>query len=504
MNRPEFNEMIKQLELGKAAAVFVKDLSRLGRNYIQVGRLTEEFFPEHNIRLVAVSDNVDTAEGENEMTPIRNLFNEWYSRDISKKRRISNKIKGSSGIPLGPAPYGYIKSPDNPHKWIIDPEAAVVVRRIFSMAMDGKGSEQIATVLTEEKILTPTEYAKVKGIRKSSSKTNPDPYFWNKSTVNNMLCLQEYCGDVINFKTYSISYKNKKRHENSLENMMVFKDVHEPIIERATFEKIQLMRKSTRRKPMKSGEHSLFSGLLKCADCGRTLHYHFNQGNPDIKYFNCPGYNQGKRKVCSSTHYIRVDFLEKVVLAEIRRLIKFALKHEDEFIKVVGEYSKENLKIEQEGYQSELKRLSNRDKELDHIIENLYEDNLNGKITDERFKKMTSSYEVKQKEISERMIKLREKLDAIEQKTLTTEDFITSIKKFARRKKVTAGMLNELIEYIEVHHAERIDGVKTQKLVIHYNCAGVINVPEDAPIDTPEVQVQTRKGVSVNYQPTTA
>ena len=504
MNRPEFNEMVKQLELGKAAAVFVKDLSRLGRNYIQVGKLTEEFFPEHNIRLVAVSDNVDTAEGENEMTPIRNLFNEWYSRDISKKRRISNKIKGSSGIPLGPAPYGYIKSPDNPHKWIIDPEAATVVRRIFSMAMDGKGSEQIATVLTEQKILTPTEYAKAKGIRKSSSKTNPDPYFWNKSTVNNMLCLQEYCGDVINFKTYSISYKNKKRHENSPENMMVFKDVHEPIIERATFEKIQLMRKSTRKKPMKNGEHSLFSGLLKCADCGRTLHYHFNQGNPDIKYFNCPGYNQGKRKVCPSTHYIRVDFLEKVVLAEIRRLIKFALKHEDEFIKVVGEYSKENLKIEQEGYQSELKRLSNRDKELDRIIENLYEDNLNGKITDERFKKMTSSYEVKQKEISERMIKLREMLDAIEQKTLTTEDFITSVKKFARRKKVTAGMLNELIEYIEVHHAERIDGVKTQKLVIHYNCAGVINVPEDAPIDTPEVQVQTRKGVSVNYQPTTA
>ena len=285
---------------------------------------------------------------------------------------------------------------------------------------------------------------------------------------------------------------------------MVFKDVHEPIIERATFEKIQLMRKSTRKKPMKNGEHSLFSGLLKCADCGRTLHYHFNQGNPDIKYFNCPGYNQGKRKVCSATHYIRVDFLEKVVLAEIQRLIKFALKHEDEFVKVVGEYSKGNLKIEQEGYQSELNRLSNRDKELDRIFENLYEDNLNGKITDERFKKMTISYEIEQKEISEKIIMLRHKLEEIERKTLTTEDFIISIKKFARRKKVTAGMLNELIEYIEVHHAERIDGVKTQKLVIHYNCAGVINVPEDAPIDIPEVQVQTRKGVSVNYQPTIA
>ncbi len=504
MNRPEFNEMIKQLEYGKAAAVFVKDLSRLGRNYIEVGRLTEDFFPEHNIRLVAVSDNVDTEEGENEMTPIRNLFNEWYSRDISKKRRISNKIKGSSGIPLGPAPYGYIKSPDNPHKWVIDPEAAIVVRRIFSMAMDGKGSEQIASVLTEEKILTPTEYAKVKGIRKSSAKTNPDPYFWNKSTVNNMLCLQEYCGDVINFKTYSVSYKKKKRHINSPENKMVFKDIHEPIIERSIFEKIQLMRMSSRKKPLKNGEHSLFSGLLKCADCGRTLHYHFNQGNPEIKYFNCPGYNQGKRKVCTATHYIRLDFLEKVVLAEIRRLVKFALKHEDEFVRIVGEYSKKNLQIECEGYQSELKRISNREKELDRIIENLYEDNLNGKISDERFKKMSSNYENEQNDIVEKIIKLQHKLNEIERKTLTTEDFVALVKKFARTKKLTARMINELIEYIEVHHAERINGVKTQKLVIHYNFAGVIKVPQDAPVDAPEVKLQTRKGVSVNYQPATA
>ena len=242
MDRPGFVEMICQLEQGKAAAVFVKDLSRLGRNYIEVGRLTEEFFPNHDIRLVAVSDNIDTAEGENELAPIRNLFNEWYARDISKKRRISNKIKGNAGEPMGQPPYGYIKDPSNPKHWIVDGEAAQVVRRVYSMTLEGFGTEQIAAQLEKDGVLTPRAYWLTKGIKRPGKGKQQPPTKWNSSTITKILSLQEYCGDILNFKTYSKSYKNKKRISNDRENWVVFQDVHEAIIERAVYEQVQQKR----------------------------------------------------------------------------------------------------------------------------------------------------------------------------------------------------------------------------------------------------------------------
>ena len=242
MDRPGFVEMICQLEQGKAAAVFVKDLSRLGRNYIEVGRLTEEFFPNHDIRLVAVSDNIDTAEGENELAPIRNLFNEWYARDISKKRRISNKIKGNAGEPMGQPPYGYIKDPNDPKHWIVDDEAAQVVRRVYSMTLEGFGTEQIAAQLEKDDVLTPRAYWLTKGIKRPGKGKQQPPTKWNSSTITKILSLQEYCGDILNFKTYSKSYKNKKRIDNDRENWVVFQDVHEAIIERAVYEQVQQKR----------------------------------------------------------------------------------------------------------------------------------------------------------------------------------------------------------------------------------------------------------------------
>ena len=505
MNRPEFNKMIEQIQLGKASAVFIKDLSRLGRNYIEVGRLTEEFFPEHNIRLVSVSDNLDTEEGESELTPIKNLFNEWYARDISKKRRISNKIKGGSGIPLSPPPYGYIKSPDNSQRWIIDEEAAYVVRKIFDMSYSGMGTFQIALTLSDEKILTPTEYAARKGIKKAggnTGKTTTDPYRWGQSTVGKILANQEYCGDVINFKTYSISYKNKKRHANDPENILVFKEVHEPIIDRTIFETIQLRRGKTRKRPMSNGEKNMFSGLLVCSDCGRNLHYHLN--NRNIRFFSCPGYNQGRRKDCTSTHYVRVDFLEQVVLAEIRRLTRFACKYEDEFVRVVSQFSKQAMQSQIDVYQSEIRSLMSRDKELDRIFERLYEDNLSGKITDERFKKMSVNYDDEQKDLHERLNRLNAILEELSCKTNSTEKFIKAVKKYTRVKKLTASMVTELIEHIEVHHTEKIDGVKTQKLVIYYNCIGSINIPDDVSIPEVDITMKTRKGVELTYVPDAA
>ena len=378
MNRPGFVEMMQQLEQGKASAVFVKDLSRLGRNYIEVGRLTEEFFPDHDIRLVAVSDNIDTAEGENELAPIRNLFNEWYARDISKKRRISNKIKGNSGEPMGLPPYGYIKDPNNPKHWVIDEEAAQVVRRIFDMTLEGFGTEQIATQFEKEGILTPQTYWIQKGIgRPGKTKTRPATK-WNGSTITHLLYQQEYCGDVLNFKTYSKSYKNKKRIHNDPENWVVFQDVHEPIIERAVFEQVQQKRGKMRKRRTSNGAHNMFSGLLVCADCGCNLHFHFNQGNPEIKYFNCSNY-KGNRGTCQSTHYIRVDFLEEVVLGEIRRLTKFASLYEDDFLKAVIGHSQQADEADRKLKEKELKALLARDEELDGLFERIYEDNVSGK-----------------------------------------------------------------------------------------------------------------------------
>ena len=500
MDRPGFVEMICQLEQGKAAAVFVKDLSRLGRNYIEVGRLTEEFFPDHDIRLVAVSDNIDTAEGENELAPIRNLFNEWYARDISKKRRISNKIKGNAGEPMGQPPYGYIKDPNDPKHWIVDDEAAQVVRRVYSMTLEGFGTEQIAAQLEKDDVLTPRAYWLTKGIKRPGKGKQQPPTKWNSSTITKILSLQEYCGDILNFKTYSKSYKNKKRIDNDRENWVVFQDVHEAIIERAVYEQVQQKRGKIRKRRTNNGEHNMFSGLLVCADCGSNLHFHFNQGNPEIKYFNCSNY-KGNRGTCTSTHYVRVDFLEEVVLGEIRRLTKFASLYEDEFVKAVIGHFQQAEQTDRKLKEKELKTLLARDEELDGLFERIYEDNVSGKLSDDRFAKMSRRYEDEQKELSEKIKKLRSEIEKQSSRSMTTDMFIGLVRKYTRARKLTPRMLNELIEKIEVFNAEKIDGVWEQRLRIHYNCVGTIEIPTVLPLPIPEVSINTRKGVVVNYAP---
>ena len=500
MDRPGFVEMIQQLEQGKAAAVFVKDLSRLGRNYIEVGRLTEEFFPEHDIRLVAVSDNIDTAEGENELAPIRNLFNEWYARDISKKRRISNKIKGNAGEPMGQPPYGYMKDPDNPKHWIVDDEAAQVVKRIYGMTLDGMGTEQIAAQLEREEILTPRAYWLKKGVKRPGKGKQQPPTKWNSSTITKILSLQEYCGDILNFKTYSKSYKNKKRIENDRENWVVFKDVHEPIIDRAVWEQVQQKRGKVRKRRTNEGEKNMFSGLLVCADCGNNLHFHFNQGNPEIKYFNCSNY-KGNRGTCTSTHYVRVDFLEQVVLGEIKRLTKFASRYEDDFVKAVMGSTQQNVALDRRLKEKELAALQARDEELDGLFERIYEDNVSGKLSDDRFAKMSRRYEDEQKEISEKIKTLRAEMDKLSSKSVTADMFISTVRKYTRAKVLTPRMLNELIDHIEVHQAEKIDGIWEQHLVIHYNCVGAIFIPDVFPLPAPPGVGEYKKRRSCQLRP---
>ena len=502
MDRPGFKEMIKQLELGKASAVFVKDLSRLGRNYIEVGRLTEEFFPEHDIRLVSVSDAIDTDEGENELAPIRNLFNEWYSRDISKKRRISNKIRGNSGVPMGAPPYGYKKVSDGSKSWVVDDEAAAVVRHIFKLYMDGLGAEQIAARLSEEHVLTPTHYWREQGVSRPNRPNTNEPCHWNSSTVINILSRQEYCGDLINFKTYSKSYKNKKRLENDRENWVIFKDVHEAIVPRELWERVQQKRAGVRKRQTNKGEHNMFSGLLICSDCGRNLHYHFNSRNPEITYFSCPN-TKSERGTCTGTHYIRVDFLEQVILGEIRRLTKFVSQYETQFAKLMMGFTQQAMAAERKQVQLELSKAKARDRELDTLFEKLYEDNVAGKISDERFVRMSKKYEAEQAELRNTIKALRADIERIDGKAATADMFISSVRKYTRARKLTPRMLNELIDKIEVHQAEKVDGIWRQRLTIHYNCVGAITLPDTATIQAPHVTMNTRQGVYVTYEPDT-
>lgn len=323
---------------------------------------------------------------------------------------------------------------------------------------------------------------------------------WNGSTITHLLYQQEYCGDVLNFKTYSKSYKNKKRIHNDPENWVVFQNVHEPIIERAVFEQVQQKRGKMRKRRTSNGEHNMFSGLLVCADCGCNLHFHFNQGNPEIRYFNCSNY-KGNRGTCQSTHYIRVDFLEEVVLGEIRRLTKFASLYEDDFLKAVIGHSQQADEADRKLKEKELKTLLARDEELDGLFERIYEDNVSGKISDERFSRMSRRYEDEQKELTEKIKQLRSEIEKQSSRTMTTDMFISLVRKYTRAKKLTPRMLNELVEKIEVFDAEKVNGVWEQRLRIHYNCVGTIEIPSALPLPTPDVSVNTRKGVVVNYAP---
>lgn len=501
MKRPGFQKMLTAIEAGYISAVFVKDLSRLGRNYIEVGKLTEEFFPLHDIRLVAVSDGVDSDEGEDDFTPFKNIMNEYYAKDISKKRRIVNKMKGNAGVPLSPPPYGYIKNPDDPRFWVVEPEAAEVVRRIYRMALEGYGLAETAAQLAADGVVNPTYYWRSRGTSRGGSKSTVEPTKWGHTTVKKILTLQEYCGDVINFKSYSKSYKMKKRIENPEENRAIFLNVHEAIIDRQTWEKVQALQKGTRRKkPTVTQEPSVFSGLLKCPECGGNLNFHFNQNNHDIKFFSCQNHNSGYRK-CSKTHYIRLDFLEQVVLYEVKRLACFASEYENDFIKaMIGRSAKvaENTALRK---QRELDALTARDRELDMLFERLYEDNVAGKIDDARFAKMSKRYEQEQGENAKKIKALRLELKKDESKRMDIDDFLETVRRYTDVATITKRMVAELVDHIEVYHAEKQDGITNQRVVIYYNCIGAFDVPDRRKIPEADIIMETRKGVALSYAP---
>ena len=443
---------------------------------------------------------MDSGEGDNEFTPFRNIMKEWYAKDISKKWKIVNKMKGTAGIPLSQPPYGYIKNPDDPRFWVIDPEAADVVRRIYRMALEGYGLAETAAALGADGIVNPTYYWRSKGTSRGGSKSTLEPTKWNHTTVKKILTLQEYCGDVINFKSYSKSYKMKRRIENPEENRAIFLNVHEPIIDRITWEKVQSLHTTRHRRTTVTQEPSVFSGRMKCPDCGGNLNFHFNQNNHDIKFFSCQNHNSGLRK-CSSTHYIRLDFLEQVVLYEVHRLACFANEYENDFIKAMVGRSAKVAENERVRKKRELDALLARDKELDMLFERLYEDNVSGKIDDARFAKMAKRYEQEQGEATGKIKVLRLELKKAEGQQIDMEDFLQMVRRYTHVTKITRRMVSELIDHIDVYHAEKQDGVTSQRIVIHYNCIGVFEVPDRRKIPERDILLETRRGVAVSYAP---
>ena len=518
-NRPGFQAMLDDIDMGYIGTVMVKDLSRLGRDYVSVGHYTDHYFPERNIRFIAVNDMVDSAEGENEIAPFKNIMNEMYARDISRKVRSAHRIRGNLGEPLGQPPYGYIKSPEDKKVWVIEPEAAAVVREIFRLCINGMGNESIARILMDRKILNPTAYWRERGVNRSGKKTQPNPYLWKHTTVEMILSKQEYCGDIINFKSRSNNFKSKKRVNNPKEDWVVFKDRHEPIIDRDTFERVQEMIQQTKRRMPKkeNGEKHLLSNYLYCADCHKKLWYHTNTLNKDIHYFSCSNYKSDYRGTCESRHYIRADAIEQVVLLELRRLASFARYDEGTFAELLAQKTDQDAAAERTQLEAGLQRALSRSETVVRLYEKLYEDNTSGKVTDEWFMQLSHRYEVERLELKGKISGLRERIKDLDATKRGRELFLRTIRRFMEMQTLTAPLLQELIDHIDVYETEGKGKHRTQRVVIYYRFVGHLELTADAFVqalfekDFPQVipdsypqvnhKADTRQGVRVEYLP---
>lgn len=497
IDRPEYQRMSADIEQGKLSAVFVKDLSRLGRDYLEVGLFIKKCVDFNDVRIIAVSDAFDSKEGVDLISvALKNVINESYAQDISKKRRLVNDLKAKTGIPLGKPPYGYMKNPDNvkPY-WVVDEEAARIVEQIFDEYVDDKGTAQIAADLEAEGVPTPMNYALNKGLKKGGKRSEKASK-WNSTTIIKILGLREYTGDLVNCKTFTKSYKNKRQYKN--DKPLVFENAHEEIIPHEKWEQVQEKRRKIKKRKTITGERNMFSGLLICADCGGKLGFHFNQKNHDIKYFNCTAYNKRHRE-CSTSHYVRADFLERVVLGEIKRLTKFVSMYSETFETAVRGYAQDKTEFEIKRMEKDLKTAQNRSNDIDVIIQKLYEDNVCGKISDDRFATMNAQYEQEQAELSDRITALQAEIQQEAEKARTVDVFIEAVKKYSRIRKLTPQMLGDLVDHIVVHDAKKIDGITEQYIDIHYRDIGSIEIPDVLLIPQTNVEISTRQGVTLKY-----
>ena len=469
-NRAGFQSMIADVEAGKVKRVIVKDMSRLGRDYLQVGMYTEIFFPEHDVHFIAVNDGVDSNQEDNEFTPFRNIINEWYAKDTSKKIRAVKRSKGMAGEHIGShPPYGYMKNPENKKEWLIDEEAAEVVREIFRLCVGGYGPTRIAHILTERKILCPTYYALEKG-GKPRTALPADKYTWNGPVVAKILDRMDYLGHTVNFKTHVKSYKVHKTIYNSPDQWKVFEGTHEAIIDKETFEIVQKIR-AGKRRPTRMGEMPMFSGLLYCADCGRKLSFHRKADEPAEKHhYLCENYRSNTANC--TMHYIRNVVVERIVLENLKEVIQYVSNYEDEFVRMVMDSDMRQRNRELSQKKKRLAEIQKRIGELDTIFQRIYEDNIIGKLSDERFMKMSKGYEDEQHTLQAEADEIQSELQQEEKKSVDVKRFLAIVKKYTDLTELTPEILREFIDKIIVHAPDKSSGRRLQEIEIIYNHIG--------------------------------
>lgn len=466
--RPDFKRMIADVEAGKVKRVIVKDLSRFGRDYLQVGMFTEVLFAQYDIHFIAIANNVDSQKGENDLTPFVNLFNEWYARDCSRKQRAVKRAKGISGKRIASiAPYGYISGEDG--KLIPDEETAWVVKLIYDLCIQVYGTTQIANELTRRNIPTPGTLA----FRRTGSKRNYCPgkeFVWVYRSIDKILSYKEYLGHTVNFKTYSKSYKLKKRYEIPEEQQIVFENTHEAIINQEDWDTVQRIR-AHRRHPVKQGEPALFSGMLFCADCGSLLRVHRGKTISKHQECYCCGRYRDRTNACSM-HYIRELVLADLMKENLKQVVRLASEDEQEFVRRLTNRNAQEQAAQERTLKNELATKEQRIKELDGIIKRLYEDNITGKLSDERFKIFSTDYEDEQHSLREEVASLKQQLEDMESTSVNVSGFLKAAQRYTDFDELTPSMLHDLIEKIIVHEGDKSSGHREQRIEIYYTFIG--------------------------------
>lgn len=472
--RPSWLELIEKIENGEVATLIVKDMSRLGRDYLKVGFYTEILFVEKGVRFIAINNGIDSAnQQDSDFTPFLNIINEWYAKDTSKKIRVVMKSKGEAGEHLCTnPPYGYMKDPENKKRWIIDPEAAEVVKRIFALCLDGYGPSQIARILKSDKVLIPTAYWQAQG--KTVNHSVPEnPYLWVSATVADILEKKDYLGHTVNFKTYKQSYKSKKKLYNPEEKQLVFENTHEAIVDADTWKRVQELRKNKRR-PTRTGKTNMFSGIVRCADCGEKLYYCTSRNfEARQDHFVCSTSRLKGKEVCA-THFIRAVVLEQGVLAHMRMTITCVANHEEQFRKAIGAKQKAEAKKELAAKRRQLTQAERRIEELDRLFKRIYEDNANGKLSDSRFQMLSDDYEQEQKELREKLLRLNEEITKQEEQVENIDRFIGKVRKYLDLDELTPAVLNDMVRAVYVHAPDKLKGYREQQIDISYDLVGIL------------------------------
>lgn len=473
-NRPSWGELLERIENGEVATLIVKDMSRLGRDYLKVGFYTEVLFVEKGVRFIAINNGIDSAnQQDSDFTPFLNIINEWYAKDTSKKIRAVMKSKGEAGEYLCTnPPYGYMKDPDNKKKWIVDGEAAEIVKRIFALCLDGYGPSQIARILKEDKVITPTIHFQQTG--RATRNTPPDNlYDWDNKTVAGILERPEYQGHTVNFKTYKQSYKSKKTCYNPEEKWLVFENTHEAIIDADTWARVQELRKNKRR-PTRTGKTNMFSGIVRCADCGEKLYYCTSKNfEARQDHFVCSTSRLKGKEVCS-THFIRAVVLEQGVLAHMRWAIACVANHEEQFHKAMGAKQKAEAKKELAAKRRQLTQGERRIEELDRLFKRIYEDNANGKLSDSRFQMLSNDYEQEQEELREKLLRLNEEITEQEEQSENIDRFISKVRKYLDLDELTPAVLNDMVKAVYVHAPDKSKGHREQQIDISYDLVEIL------------------------------